>query len=657
MGVRLTISAWRPRLFWSGMAVCLALMLAPLAFAQQNGNIVVLKPAATSGGIKRLAIVIGNGAYQNVQELRNPKNDADAVASKLQRIGYSVVYAHDLDRKGMNEAVDTFLAMVEPGSEALVYYSGHGVDLNGANYLLPIDIPALDPDQERMLRVEGINATDLVLDLQAKSARVNIVILDACRDNPFRVASAAGLTRSLGATRGLAAIEPPRGTFIMFSAGVGEQALDSLGSNDKDPNGLFTRKLLALMDQDGLEIHSLFLQLRAQVQQAALTVGGHSQLPGYYDQLLGEFYFRPKSLEPSGQTVSETDQTVWAHIRESGDAAALQAFLQRYPDSFFAPDAAARLSALEERARAPSAAALAELNAKLDAEEAGRRHLEEELAKRRADNAAGDQTEALKGEVEKLILEIGRMKNQIAAAGGPGVNEAKKDEAASKADSAAIVKPVPSVVATATPTPASTPNVVATAQPNQQKPLESANAPPAPTPAPTPIAVAAIEPAQAKPSPPAGLAATPPPAPTPTVAALETVDMPQVRAELRRIGCYAGGDSDWSAPEMQLGVAKYAHYAKLESQPTAPTAALLEDLKRRGAGFCPPQCLAREILVDGRCVAKSCAPDQILNDSGVCASKPKARVAVNRVSPSAGAPAKRTPAGHCLVFNGNQYCE
>jgi len=135
------------------------------------------------------------------------------------------------------------------------------------------------------------------------------------------------------------------------------------------------------------------------------------------------------------------------------------------------------------------------------------------------------------------------------------------------------------------------------------------------------------------------------------------VDMPQVRAELRRIGCYAGGDSDWSAPEMRLGVAKYAHYAKLESQPTAPTAALLEDLKRRGAGFCPPQCLAREILVGGRCVAKSCAPDQILNGSGVCASKPKARVAINRVSPSVGAPAKRTPAGHCLVFNGNQYCE
>ena len=159
-----------------------------------------------------------------------------------------------------------------------------------------------------MFRLEGINVSDLLLDLQARSARVNIVILDACRDNPFREAKATnGQTRSLGSTRGLAAIEPPRGVFIMFSAGVGEQALDNLGSNDPSPNGLFTRKLLALMDQDGLGMHSLILQLRTQVQETALTAGGHSQMPGYYDQLSGEFYFRPKSLEPeTGPTACET---------------------------------------------------------------------------------------------------------------------------------------------------------------------------------------------------------------------------------------------------------------------------------------------------------------------------------------------------------------
>jgi hypothetical protein len=293
------------RLF-GGALLWLCLLLALPAFAQESGETVVLKPPVSSP-VKRVAIVIGNGAYRNVQTLRNPKNDAAAVAAKLQQLGYSVVYARDVDRRAMNGAVDTFLAMVEPGSEALVYYSGHGVDLNGSNYLLPIDIPAFDPDQERTFRSEGVNVADLLLDLQGKSARVNIVILDACRDNPFREAKVNGQTRSLGSTRGLAAVEPPRGMFIMFSAGVGEQALDNLGSSDPSPNGLFTRKLLALMDHDGLEIHSLILQLRSQVQEAALTVGGHSQIPGYYDQLLGEFYFRPKSLEPdAGQAACET---------------------------------------------------------------------------------------------------------------------------------------------------------------------------------------------------------------------------------------------------------------------------------------------------------------------------------------------------------------
>ena len=283
------------------LGLLFSVTMASLAFGQENRSVAVLKPGTEFAAGKRFALVIGNGSYQNVQSLRNPKHDAAAVAAKLQLLGYQVVYALDVDRREMNGAVDAFLSMIQPGSEALVYYSGHGVDLNGSNYLLPIDIAALDPEQERRLRVEGLNVNDLLLDLQAKSARVNIVILDACRDNPFRAASRYGATRSLGSTRGLAAIEPSRGTFIMFAAGVGEQALDNLGSNDPDPNGLFTRKFLTLLDQDGLEIHSLVLRLRAQVQEAALTVGGHSQTPGYYDQLLGEFYFRPKAMEPEAE--------------------------------------------------------------------------------------------------------------------------------------------------------------------------------------------------------------------------------------------------------------------------------------------------------------------------------------------------------------------
>src|SRR5271170_2723783 len=120
------------RIVWLSLAACFFLAFAPPASAGQVASAVVLRPTEGSSGIKRFAIVIGNGDYQNVQTLRNPKNDAAAVAAKLQQIGYSVVYGHDLDRRGMNEAVETFLALIEPGSEALVYYSGHGVDLNGS---------------------------------------------------------------------------------------------------------------------------------------------------------------------------------------------------------------------------------------------------------------------------------------------------------------------------------------------------------------------------------------------------------------------------------------------------------------------------------------------------------------------------------------------
>jgi hypothetical protein len=304
---RVPTNHWRTSLFFKGLVVCLCLIFTTSAFAQQSGPMVVLKPTAGNGEAKRVALVIGNGAYQNVQALRNPKNDAEAVATKLQQLGYSVIYARDLDRRGMNEATERFLALIEPGGEALLYYSGHGVDLNGSNYLLPIDIPALNPDQERVFRGEAINVNDLLLDLQDKKARVNVVILDACRNNPLRVASSAGVTRSLGATRGLGEITAPQGTFVMFSAGVGEEAIDNFGSSDTDPNGLFTRKLLKLMDQDGLEIHSLVQQLRLQVHEAALMSDGHNQTPGYYDQLLGEFYFRPKAMEPDReQTACET---------------------------------------------------------------------------------------------------------------------------------------------------------------------------------------------------------------------------------------------------------------------------------------------------------------------------------------------------------------
>jgi hypothetical protein len=174
-----------------------------------------------------------------------------------------------------------------------------------------------------------VNLTDLLLELKARGPQVTLVILDACRDNPFQVAGMSG-TRSLGQARGLGRVDPPQGAFVIYSAGVGEEALDNLGPQDKSPHGLFTRKLLSLMDRPGLEIRPMVQQLRAEVRQAALQDSGHDQTPSYYDQLLGQFYFMPKSLEQPGTNACDqlidpkatADAVLTAHLDDGLQACA-----------------------------------------------------------------------------------------------------------------------------------------------------------------------------------------------------------------------------------------------------------------------------------------------------------------------------------------------
>ena len=281
--------------------MALAFMLGGTASA----NTIQVLPAENAAKDKRFALVVGNAAYKSVPQLRNTVSDSSAVAASVQKLGFETFLAQNLDRRGMNEVIGRFLQRIEPGSEVLVYYAGHGVEMQGSNYLLPTDIPALGPEQERLLRSEGVNLTELLQDIEARSTRMALVILDACRDNPFRREG----TRSLGSTRGLGRVDPPRGSFVIYAAGVGEQALDSLGPSDRDPNGLFTRQLLKLLDEDGLELRSMVRKLRAGVREAALTRAGHSQVPSYYDQLLGDFYFRPPgSSADAGKT--ECDRLV-----------------------------------------------------------------------------------------------------------------------------------------------------------------------------------------------------------------------------------------------------------------------------------------------------------------------------------------------------------
>jgi hypothetical protein len=236
----------------------------------------------------RIALVFGNGVYINVTPLKNAVTDAEAVATNLEALGFDVTKATNATRGQMNEAIGAFLEKAGPATDAVIYFAGHGVELAGANYLLPVDVPGLRPGQERLLRAESISLTDLLTELEGRQSRVSVVVLDACRDNPFPPQG----TRSLGSTRGLARVDPPAGAFVVFSAGAGEQALDVLGPDDPDPNGVFTRRFLALMNEQGLELRQMVLRLRGDVTRLANGVS-HKQTPSYYDQMTGSFFFKP----------------------------------------------------------------------------------------------------------------------------------------------------------------------------------------------------------------------------------------------------------------------------------------------------------------------------------------------------------------------------
>ena len=271
----------------SGLALGLSILAGAPAVA---APFEILAPVEKTDGRDRFALVIGNAAYRNVPSLRNPINDANAIGERLHRLGFEVTRARDLDRRATNETVDIFLARLTPGADVVVYFAGHGVEVQGANHLLPVDVPKLQVGQDRVLRSETTNLTDLMSDLRDKAPRALVMILDACRDNPF----AGEGTRSIGSSRGLARVEPPKGSLVIYSAGVGERALDNLGEDDPSPNGLFTRTLLRQMDEEGLEVRDLVRRMRNEVRDAALRAGGHSQTPGYYDELLDSFFFRPK---------------------------------------------------------------------------------------------------------------------------------------------------------------------------------------------------------------------------------------------------------------------------------------------------------------------------------------------------------------------------
>jgi len=242
--------------------------------------------AGTALAQKRLALVIGNDAYEEISKLEKAVNDATAISDTLKGLGFEVTTATDVGRRDMNRAIQDFVSGIQEGDTAMFFYAGHGVEIDGENYLLPVDIPDASPGNAGFIETESMPLDDILARLRERNARLNLVVLDACRNNPF---SRSG-TRSLGGGAGLARISAPQGTFVMYSADVGEAALDRLSDDDDNPNSVFTRILIPLMKNSELDLVDTARQVRREVRNLALSIG-HQQTPAYYDAVLGDFFF------------------------------------------------------------------------------------------------------------------------------------------------------------------------------------------------------------------------------------------------------------------------------------------------------------------------------------------------------------------------------
>lgn len=238
------------------------------------------KVAAGTAATSRKALVIGNDNYTDVSKLVNARQDANSVGRTLSELGYKVTVKNDLTEKDMKATLRQFKNDLEGGDEVVFFYAGHGVQLGSTNYLLPVDVKG---DSEDQVRDDAIQLQRLLDDMNEKKVKLTLAVIDACRDNPFPKSG-----RTIGG-RGLAPTTAATGQMIIFSAGAGQQALDKLGANDKNPNGLFTRMLLSEMKTPGVRIDIMIRDVRRKVVEAAKSVG-HDQVPAIYDQVVGDFY-------------------------------------------------------------------------------------------------------------------------------------------------------------------------------------------------------------------------------------------------------------------------------------------------------------------------------------------------------------------------------
>lgn len=294
--------------------------------------------SSSTGAIagERVALVIGNSRYQNAEGLPNTKNDAADVAAALKRLGFKVTLATDLDYGGMRASVRQLGREAAAAEMALFYFAGHGFELDGVNYLVPVDAriaTRVDVEYETL-------PLDLALTAASSSPGFRVIVLDACRNNPFASKMSNGsASRSLG--RGLAPIEPANGTLVAYAAKGGTTAADGRGRNSP-----FTAALLDYLEEPGLDVQFLFRKVRDRVLQQTAGL----QEPFTYGSLPGlQVYLKPPT-EPGVRILDDEEAarelSLWNAVKESADPRDFESYLERFPSGTFASLARARIAAL-----------------------------------------------------------------------------------------------------------------------------------------------------------------------------------------------------------------------------------------------------------------------------------------------------------------------
>ncbi|WLB57101.1 caspase family protein [Bradyrhizobium japonicum] len=284
-------------------------------------------PTALQGPEQRVALVIGNSNYKNAPQLQNPDNDAESMAQFLNSAGFEVVAATDLTQNDMLRVVQDFSAKVSargPNTVAIVYYAGHGVQLAGENYLVPVDAKVSNPTE---LVSNSVRLVDVMSTLETIPSRMRIVILDACRNNPFPDVNDAG--------RGLAIVDAPNGSIVGYSTAPGAEAQD--GTNGHSP---YTQAFLNAAREPNVPIEQLFKRVRLEVNQ---TTSG-AQIPWESSSLTSDFTFfgdtavaanrapvNAPVVQMASNLPSRSTRQAYDYVVSEGRPEYYQEFIQMYP--------------------------------------------------------------------------------------------------------------------------------------------------------------------------------------------------------------------------------------------------------------------------------------------------------------------------------------